>query len=482
MKKHVSLVIFLLFFVTSMVDNASAASEVETDKDIPYAITNVTIVDVKEGRLQPDMTVIIKENEIVQVEPSGKAIVPKEALIYNGTGKYLIPGLWDMHVHLLDDQEIAFPYLLANGVTGIRDMGATMSQLQEWQNTVDAGTLAPHLFFSGPALDGARTMGDGSLMQWNLKTEDEAREKVKELKEFGVHFLKVYTYLPRNVYLAIADEAKKQGLTFAGHVPYEVSAMEASEVGQKSIEHFYGILIASSRQEAEIRKQYANHIPYIFAVDLSAAQSYDEEKAETLFETFAKNQTHIVPTLATFHHLLRDIDPSRTQYAPTDVQKVWIDYQEKNREGLEMSRAVIGRLYEIYPKLIVAMKERGVPIMAGTDTIWSDKEPIPNVFGFSLHDELELLVEAGLTPLEALQAATVIPVKFLGVDAQAGSIEEGKWADLVLLDQNPLEDITHTRSISAVVTDGKLLDSEALQSMVKKYPSPTEGERVFPSE
>ncbi|WP_134684079.1 amidohydrolase family protein [Brevibacillus migulae] len=482
MKKHVSQLLFFICLLTSMIGSASAASEAETDKEKPYAITHVTIVDVKEGKLQPDKTVVIEENEIVQVEPSSEISIPPEALIYNGTGKYLIPGLWDMHVHLLDDQENAFPYLLANGVTGVRDMGASLSQLDEWRKTIDAGTLAPRLFFSGPALDGAKTMGDGSLMQVNLKTEEEARAKVRELKEVGVNFVKVYTYLPRSLYLAIADEAQKQGLTFAGHVPFAVSAMEASDLGQKSIEHFYGILIASSRQEEEIRAQYANHIPYIFAVDLAAAQSFDTEKAHALFETFAKNQTYIVPTLATFHNLLADMDASRTQYAPTEVQKMWIDYQEKNKAGLEMSRSVIGRLYELYPQLITEMKERGVPIMAGTDTLWSDKEPIPSVFGFSLHDELELLVEAGLSPLEALQAATITPAKFLGVDDHAGSIEVGKWADLVLLDENPLEDISHSRSIAAVVTDGKLLDSETLQSMVKTYPSPLDREPLFPSE
>jgi imidazolonepropionase-like amidohydrolase len=475
MKKLFSLLIFLMFLSTFALGNVSAASAVQSVKAKPIAITNVTIVDVKEGRLQPNMTVVIMDNRIVQVEQSGKANVPKDTLVFNATGKYLIPGLWDMHVHLFHDEEIAFPYLLANGVTGVRDMGATITQINEWKKTLKEGALAPRLVFSGPALDGAETLGDGSLMHLNLKTEAEARAAVKELKQFGVNFLKIYTYLPRSVYYAIADEAEKQRVPFAGHVPFAVSAKEASELGQRSIEHLYGILIASSSRETEIREKYKNNLPYIFSVDLDASLSYDEQKAQELFETFAKNDTHIVPTLVTFHNLLNAIDKSRAQYAPTAVQKMWADYQEMGKESLAIisSKSIINRLYEKYPKLVGDMNKVGVPIMAGTDTLWTEMEPIPNlVFGFSLHDELKLLVEAGLTPLEALQAATITPAQFLGIADSAGSIEAGKWADLVLLDQNPLEDINHTRLISAVVIDGKWLDKQTLQSMVKTYPAP----------
>lgn len=473
MKKYFFMLILLFFILTFASGNASAESIDKSDRAKPYAITDVTIVDVKDGQLHQNMTVVIKDNQILQVEESKKANIPKEMLIYNASGKYLIPGLWDMHVHLLHDEEIAFPYLLANGVTGVRDMGATIPQINEWQKTRNEGTLAPHVFFSGPALDGGKTLGDGSLMQMNLKTEEEARAAVKELREVGVNFIKVYTYLPHNIYYAIVDEAKKQGLPLAGHVPFEISAKKASELGQRSIEHFYGILIASSRQEVEIREKYTNNVQYIFAVDLTAAQSFDEQKSQELFETLAKNDTHIVPTLVIFHNLLGPIDQSRAKYATTDIQKIWLDYQENDKVNLEMSRSVIGRLYEKYPNLIAEMKKSGVPIMAGTDTLWSKMEPIPNlVFGFSLHDELELLVQAGLTPLEALQSATITPAKFLGIADNTGSIEAGKQADLVLLDQNPLEDINHTRFIFAVIANGKLLDKKTLQSMVKTYPAP----------
>ncbi len=475
MKKLFSLLIFLLFISTFALEAVSAALVEQSAKAKPLAIADVTIVDVKEGRLQPNMTVVIKDNRIVQVEQSGKVNIPEETIVLNATGKYLIPGLWDMHVHLFNDEEIAFPYLLANGVTGVRDMGATITQIAEWKQTINEGALAPRLVFSGPALDGARTLGDGSLMHLNLKTEAEARSEVKELKQFGVSFLKIYTYLPRGIYYAIADEAKNQGVPFAGHVPFAVSAKEASELGQRSIEHLYGILIASSGLETEIREKYKNNLQYIFSVDLAAADSYDEQKAQALFDTFAKNDTHIVPTLTTFKNLLSTVDKSRASYAPTAVQKIWADYQDTKKVSsvVQSSQSVISRLYEKYPKLVANMHKRGVPIMTGTDTLWTELEPIPNlVFGFSLHDELKLLVEAGLTPLEALQAATITPARFLGMADSTGSIEAGKWADLVLLDQNPLEDINHTRLISAVVADGKWLDKQTLQSMVKTYPAP----------
>jgi imidazolonepropionase-like amidohydrolase len=296
---------------------------------------------------------------------------------------------------------------------------------------------------------------------------------VQELKQFGVNFLKIYTYLPRRLYLAIADEANEAGIPFAGHVPFFVSAKEAAEMGQRSIEHLYGILLASSTQEDELREAYQHKLSYIFAVDLEAAKSFDERKAQELYATFVKQGTHLVPTLVTFHNLLSPLEPSRVKYAPTAVQKAWMDYQQKGKQGLEMSRSNIGPLYKIYHNVVHDMNEAGVPLMAGTDTLWHELEPIPNqVFGFSLHDELALLVETGLTPLEALQAATITPAGFLGIADQTGSVEEGKWADLVLLEQNPLEDITHTREISAVVVDGQMLDKEALQTMIKTFPAP----------
>ncbi|MDH4617909.1 amidohydrolase family protein [Brevibacillus sp. AY1] len=463
---------FLLFLPFIAFSIAPAASAVETADQKPLAFTHVTIVDVVDGQLLPNMTVVIERNRIVQVEQTDKALVPKESYVYQAEGKYLIPGLWDMHVHLLDDEKYAFPSLLANGVTGVRDMGASLSQMEGWVKTSSAGQLAPRVFFSGPALDGPKTSGDGTLMQVNLKSEDEAKSAVQALSQYGVDFLKIYTYLPRNMYVAIVDEAKKQGIPIAGHVPFSVSAREASEMGQRSIEHLYGILIASSKQEALIRQKYQNDVPYIFSVDLEAAQSYDEQIAQELFETLASNETHVVPTLVTFHNLLSPMDPSRSQYAPTDVQQFWADYQEKGTANLEYSKSIIRPLYERFLALVADLNQTGVPIMAGTDTLWSEMEPIPNqVFGFTLHDELELLVDAGLSPLEALQAATITPARFMEIADSAGSIEEQKWADLVLLDQNPLEDIVHTRLIEAVVVDGQLLDKSTLQTMVQTFPS-----------
>lgn len=464
-------VLVCLFFVAYDPRPAAFAAEMANDK--PFAFTDVTVVDVKDGQLLPNMTVVIQGNRIIEVEQSAKAQVPKESVVYDAQGKYLIPGLWDMHVHLLDDSEYAFPALLANGVTGVRDMGATLSEMEDWIRTREVQQIAPRVFASGPALDGPRTSGDGTIMQVNLNSEEEARMAVQALSQYGVDFLKIYTYLPRDMYMVIADEAKRQGIPIAGHVPFAVNAHEASQMGQRSIEHLYGVLLASSTQEGQIRQKYQRAVPYIFSVDLEAAQSYDELLAQELFKTLAENETHVVPTLVTFHHLLSPMDPTISQYAPTDVQKIWADYQEAGKANLEYSRSIIGPLYERYLQLVARMNEVGVPIMAGTDTLWSEKEPIPNqVFGFTLHDELELLVKAGLSPIEALQAATIIPASYLGIEDTVGSVDEEKWADLVLLNDNPLDDISHTRQIEAVVVDGRLLDKFTLQNMVRAFPLP----------
>ncbi|GAA4707515.1 amidohydrolase family protein [Brevibacillus fulvus] len=476
MKTKGLLTIALLFSSLVVLAPVCSAAADDASNPAPLAITHVTVVDVKNGALLPDQTVVMDNRRIVQVIPSGQIRLPQDTVVYDATGKFVIPGLWDMHVHLLDDEQIAFPYLLANGVTGIRDMGAPLEDVQRWRETLLDGTPAPHVFFAGPALDGARTLGDGSLMQVNLRSPEEARAEVDQLVQAGVDFIKVYTYLPDNVYKAIADEAKEQGIPFAGHVPFAVSAKTAAEMGQKSIEHLYGVLIASSSREAEIRKNYADHLSYIFAVDLEAAQSFDKAKAHALFETFANHDTHMVPTLVVYHNLLGPIDPALAQHVPTDIQKYWEDYQKQikaKNPGAQLTQSVISQLYQIYPHLIDEMNRQGVPIMAGTDTLWHEKEPTPNlVFGFSLHDELELLVQAGLTPLEALQAATITPARFLGIENSSGSIEAGKWADLVLLDENPLVEIAHTRQIWSVISDGRYLDKQTLQGMLRTFPHP----------
>ena len=283
--------------------------------------------------------------------------------------------------------------------------------------------------------------------------------------------MKVYSFLPREAYFGIAEEAKAQGIPFAGHVPWSVSAAEASDAGQKSIEHLTGIFLSCSRRETDLRKQIPQTTPFggRAIIEANALQTYDEQKASVLFQRFVKNGTWQCPTLtvlrsSAYREERNFRNDPRLKYMPSEVKDRW----ERRVEARPNFRAEEEHTYarEVYPKyflLIAAMRRAGVQFLAGTDT------GNPYCFpGFSLHDELALLVEAGLTPAEALRAATLNPAKFLGLDETLGTIEKGKIADLVLLDANPFQDIRNTQRINAVVLNGRFLDRKVLDGMLAK--------------
>lgn len=358
------------------------------------AIVNVTWID---DGVFPNRTVVIRQGRIVSNKPGAP---PKGARILDGTGKFLTYGFWDMHAHALAQWAENAPKLLAQGITGVRDMH--VESADPLRNLHPP--TGPRVFAAGPILDGplpvwkaSRAVGDAL----------EARRAVAELKAAGVDFLKVYDLLPRDAYFALAGEARRRKIPFAGHIPIWVSVEEAVRAGQVSIEHLSGVFeacTADGRLENEM-KQSANlwaisraeSARRMQSVHQRAAEAYDSHICEPLHRLFAEKGTWHCPTLV----------------------------------ALEKVRAPA-------LKAVGDMHRAGVKLLAGTD----GKD------GSLLHDELELLVRAGLTPLEALKTATTAPREFLRVDKNA--------ADLVLLDANPLEDIRNTRRINAVILRGAL--------------------------
>jgi hypothetical protein len=278
----------------------------------------------------------------------------------------------------------------------------------------------------------------------------------------------VYSQLSRDSFLAIADEARKQNIPFAGHVPFSVSALEASDAGQKSMEHLWGIYLSCSSREEELRSEMLKggvNLPGSERIRLEldeAAASYDEQKAANVFAHVAKNGTWMVPT---FTAVLRDseifsvrvtTDP-RLKYIPPAIQKQW-------SAAASAGAAIKSKSFDRKIQVVGAMNRAGVPMLAGTDVGWVQ----PYVYaGFSLHDELALLVQAGLTPMESLQTATINPARFLGMEKDLGNIEKGKLANLVLLDADPAADVHNTTKISAVFLAGKELDRMALDEILK---------------
>ena len=430
------------------------------------AITHVNVIDATGAPVQVDMTVIIRGKEIAQIGKSDSTPVPNTAKVVNGKEKYLIPGLWDMHVHeifgawLPEDEKITPVLFVANGVTGVRDMGGDLEPLKKWRARIAEGTLlGPRMIISGPMLDGPVPQFPSSAP---VKDAAEGRRIVDELQKNGADFIKIQSLVPRDGYFAAADEAKKDGIVFAGHVPDKVRATEASNAGQKSIEHLTGVFEGCSTVEDEL-----------MAVPRGPGRgkflsTYDPARAKALIALFAKNQTWQVPTLYwergewLIEQTSAGPDPL-AKYAPkvwkdrswpmftTGIMKDWSTDPVADRE----------KFFQAELKMVGEMKKAGVPILAGTDTA-AGVRVYP---GFSLHEELELLVQAGLTPMEALQAATLNAGKYLGLQ-DTGTIEKGKRADLVLLDANPLADIKNTRKIQSVVLAGRYLSRVDLDRLL----------------
>lgn len=458
-----------------------------SSKPAPLAITHATVIDATGAPPQSDTTVLISQQHIFAVGASHRVAVPSGFRVLDATGKFLIPGLADMHVHLTaageptGSRRFILPLLLANGITTVRDMGGKVASLAQLRSEIKEGRflrphrLGPQIFFTGPYLDGDQPSFLPSLV---VKSAPEARQAVDDLAAQGVDFIKAQSALSRDAYFAIAEESKKKAIRFVGHVPDRISAFEAADAGQASIEHLTGILLACSSDEEELRQeQFApdspNATPEQSVARTRAWQrklldSYSPQKAEALIEAFMRNGTWQVPTfpvlvdLAFMTPKTNLLNDPRMKYVPQNERKIWQravqgQFDQSSDRDFLIHEEIIQRSLEIAGKMHAA----GVRIMAGTDV------PAPNIFpGFSLHEDLAYLVEAGLTPLEALQAATKNPAAFLGKAQSQGTIERGRFADLVLLDGNPLDDIHNTQKIRAVVLGGQLLDRAALDALL----------------
>jgi len=373
-------------------------------------------------------------------------------VVIDATGEFLIPGLWDMHVHL-DAQGSELRTLAANGITGIREMYSAIpiATLGAWRARPENPRIAAAGFLDGPLM---LTSGPARPDAYAVGNAEEARQAVRLLQARGADFLKVYNGLPREAYFAIAQESKRLGIPFAGHVPEAVSPAEASEAGQLSQEHLINILLACSSREEELRAQRVSTMndPAISPVERALQlgfpdpqglfNTYDDAKAAALFKTFVKNGTWHTPTLALLQSFLADKQRARRL----------LYMQDLSAEVFDGWMARISALLDRYKKLVRDMHRAGVDFLAGTDT--GPNNPVP--VGIGLHDELELLVDSGFTPMEALQTATRNPARYFGRLKDMGTIEPGKLADLVLLSANPLDDIRSTRKIAVVILRGRV--------------------------
>ena len=354
------------------------------------AITRVTVIDTTGGPPKSDQTVVVADGRIAAVGPAGAVRPPAEARVIDGTGKFLIPGLWDMHVHVLWEPAIdtLLPLMIANGVTGARDMHThvPLDQVKKWVAEIESGKrIGPRMVYAGPIVDGPRPVWPGSVA---VKDAEQGRRAVRDLKAQGACFIKVYERLPRDAYFAIADEAKRQGIPFAGHVPEAVTPAEASDAGQASIEHLSHFLEHCRSNDGPV-----------------LASVYDAAQGKALFEVLKRNHTWQCPTLivaetTTFGREDRIAKDPRRKYLSGDIlSRVGFDDSKRDWDATL-------HFWREERKLMRDMQISGVELLAGTDA-----PIVRNVPGFTLHDELKCLVDSGLTPMQALQTATRNPAR-----------------------------------------------------------------------
>ena len=448
------------------------------DRPSGTAITNVTAIDAVNG-VRENQTVVFDGDEIVAVRPADAEVSVAKSI--DGTGKFLIPGLWDFHVHLTYDDRFVetMPALfLSYGITSVRDTGGLMHKVLPVVEAMQAeNAIAPRVFFAGPLLDGSFVVYDGKdrpEIGVQNATPQQARETITSLKEKGVDFIKIYEMVSPNVFRTMVETANELALPIDSHVPL---SMRASIAGPSvdSIEHLRNIELDCASNSAELHETRLERLKnpeglsgYMLRSSLHSLQrlpaieSYDEERCDRTIAALAA--TTMVPTLRlNSFNLAPPFQKADWQDAlariPSDVRQDWAESAEQLAAdpGEEFDRFAEWSLF-----LVGRMHAAGVPVGAGTDTPLLLAVP-----GFSLHSELELLVQAGLSPMEALEAATVRPAEYFALQDTMGTIGVGRVADLVLLDANPLENIANTRSVSAVVTKGRFMTAKDLAALLE---------------
>jgi imidazolonepropionase-like amidohydrolase len=453
------------------------------------ALTHVTIIDPGVGKPHQDMTILVHGQDITAVGRAQQVTIPTSDKVIDGTGKFVIPGLWDMHSHFRNARR-DLKMDIANGVLGTRNMGGVAKEAFRLRDAIaHSWQLGPKIVACGPIIDGP---GSWSNPQFTISvtTADEARAAVVSLKQQGTDCIKVYDGLSRDSYFAILDEAKKQDLPVVGHLPSAISVREASDAGQRSLEH--GIALAggskmegdyikrrldqSAFQEALRTKNFALIPAKIARDNTMMMDTFSQERADATYRLLATNNTFITPTLVTERSLtfIDDLNAKpdlKMQYVSAEELQWW-----KPENGMltkYRTPEYIAMRKREYAKMLEEIRRAqtlGVHLLAGTDIT------IPYTYpGFSLHDELELFVEAGLTPMQALETATTNPSLFLGLSKTWGRIEPGYTANMVLLNADPLVDISNMNKIDSVVVGGQRLDRAQLDQLLNDAKIPGAG-------
>ena len=423
-----------LFAIVATAATSSCTGRVPpASQSSSVALVGVNVIDITVGHVISNATVTLTGDTIMSVSTGGPA---PGARVVEGHGGYLIPGLWDMHAHT---PRMWLPLYVAHGVTAIRDMGNDLDEILRLREATASGELlGPRIFAAGPILDDPP--GDWPL-RMRVTNADGGRAAVQLLKRRGVDLIKVHNFTPRDAFFAIADEAQRQGLRLAGHVPLKVTIEEAIEAGLTSIEHF--------SESGRVWKT------------CSGSSSYRPDACRPFFAMLADRGIWQTPTISTMAEIgtigtpASKVDPAQLTYAPKSVKDFWAANQSMfaTPEVVRSLRATA----VVSATATNHMVESGVGILAGCDAL---------IAGFCVADELQAMVRGGMSPLSALQTATINPARYFDLDQHVGSVASGRRADLVLLDANPLTDIGNLRGVRAVILRGEVLDRSALDSLL----------------
>lgn len=466
----------------------AAAAQAAPLPEQATVLTNVNVVGPT--GVVAGQSIVIAGDLIVAVGPAPGTPPPATARVFDAQGAFVIPGLWEMHGHLAAYPG-ALPLLVAYGVTGVRDMGNANPQetkdLLQWRSEIVAGKrVGPRLVIAGPTVDGPR--GYQSDARLFVTTAAEGRQAVTTVKERGADFVKVHEWIGPEAYKAVIEAAREKGLPVAGHTPAAIPAREAAAAGQRSIEHLGsgtgGFLLDVSSREKELRREVLQHMAAARGAGSEKAfwewvqspahsqallDSWDPAKAAKLIAVLEKHGTWHCPTLTVMGPTVRPRSDAEKRFIFASAQAACA------KTPPAVAPATAEALFRRELGIVADLQRAGVGLLAGTDTSAPNEEAVEEfgtcdvpIAGLSVHDELEWLVAAGLSPAQALAAATVEPARYFNEDAVAGSVAAGKRADLVLLEANPLEDIRNTRRIKAVVSAGRLFDRETLDGFLEQ--------------
>jgi imidazolonepropionase-like amidohydrolase len=432
-------------------------------------IDHVTIIDVADGTRAPDQSIQFEGDRILAVGPSSKARAPGRRI--DGTGLFVIPGLWDMHVHSHRERRWSYHYPLyrAYGITGVRDAGTHLGSALDHQARALANPLAPRVIWGSPIIDGAP-----QVSSFGLSAEDEASARllVRELHRQGFDFVKVYDRLSRDAFHGVTSEARKLGVQVEGHVPLAMSPQSAVSSGLRLIDHLTlvaescapGALEIVNRQNAASPRD-SDSLTMLMSNEVQSAMAqFDITSCQPLIDGLARDRVWQVPTFVQLEAFVSSATPlpewkARLDYVSPGTR---LDWEESATDSSPEILANGRRMLDIQMSLLRPLADAGVPILAGTDT--SNENWI--FAGYSLHRELGLFVSAGLSPLEAIQTATLNPRLYLGHDRSQPVIAPGEQADLVLLAADPTADIANLGTIRAVVARGSFHDRASIEALL----------------